>query len=159
MSDLTHYEKTVAERIRLVAEYDPPDMAGVASLLDLPLNDAADFVTTYAAAIDATAQRMAIKGNLLEPKARKLAQKLLDRMLMDVDSLDPLEAADLIKHPLRIIENADRVRIAQKADPYANLPVFNFIIHRGGISAELVETAHVVDVTAKHVNGKEGADE
>ena len=29
MSDLTHYEKTVAERIRLVAEYDPPDMAGV----------------------------------------------------------------------------------------------------------------------------------
>lgn len=99
MSDLTHYEKTVAERIRLVAEYDPPDMAGVASLLGLPLNDAADFVTTYAAAIDATAQRMAIKGNLLEPKARKLAQKLLDRMLMDVDSLDPLEAADLIKHP------------------------------------------------------------
>lgn len=159
MSDLTHYEKTVAERIRLVAEYDPPDMAGVASLLDLTLDDAADFVTTHAAAIDATAQRMAIKGNLLEPKARKLAQKLLDRMLMDVDSLDPLEAADLIKHPLRIIENADRVRLAQKADANANLPVFNFIIHRGGISAELVETAQVVDVTAKHLNGKEGADE
>jgi len=159
MSDLTHYEKTVAERIRLVAEYDPPDMAGVASLLDLTLDDAADFVATHAAAIDATAQRMAIKGHLLEPKSRKLAQKLLDRMLADVDSLDPLEAADLIKHPLRIIENADRVRLAQKADPYANLPVFNFIIHRGGITAELVEPANVVDVPAKHLNGKEGADE
>ena len=159
MSDLTHYEKAVAERIRLVAEYDPPDMAGVASLLDLTLDDAADFVATHATAIDATAQRMAIKGNLLEPKARKLAQKLLDRMLADVDSLDPLEAADLIKHPLRIIENADRVRLAQKADPYANLPVFNFIIHRGGISAELVEADNVVEVPAKHLNGKGGADE
>jgi hypothetical protein len=158
MSDLTHYKKAVAERIRLVAEYDPPDMAGVASLLDLTLRDAADFVAAHAAAIDATAQRMAIKGNLLEPKARKLAQKLLDRMLTDVDSLDPLEAADLIKHPLRIIENADRVRQAQKADPYANLPVFNFIIHRDGISAELAEPANVVDVPTKHVNGKEGAD-
>ncbi len=159
MSDLTHYKKTLAERIRLVAEYDPPDMSGVASLLDMTLSDAAEFVAAHAAVIDATAERMAIKGLLLEPKARKLAQKLLDRMLMDVDSLDPLEAADLIKHPLRIIENADRVRLAQKADANANLPVFNFIIHRGGISAELVEPANVVDVPAKHLNGKEGADE
>ena len=158
MSDLTHYSKAVAERIRLVAEYDPPNMSGVASLLDLTLADAADFVATHAAAIDATAERMAITGTLLEPKARKLAQKLLDRMLSDVDSLDPLEAADLIKHPLRIIENADRVRLAQKADANANLPVFNFIIHRGGITAELLEPANVVDVPTKHVNGKEGAD-
>ena len=159
MSDLTHYEKTVAERIRLVAEYDPADMAGVAGLLELTQADAADFVAAHAEAIDATAERMALKGELLVPKARKLAQKLLDRIVVDVDSLDPLEAADLIKHPLRIIENADRVRLAQKADPYANLPVFNFIIHRGGISAELVEPGNVVDVPAKHVNGKEGADE
>jgi len=158
MSDLTHYSKAIAERIRLVAEYDPPNMSGVASLLDLTLADAADFVATHAAAIDATAERMAITGTLLEPKARKLAHKLLDRMLSDVDSLDPLEAADLIKHPLRIIENADRVRLAQKADANANLPVFNFIIHRGGITAELVEPANVVDVPTKHVNGKEGAD-
>ena len=78
MSDLTHYEKTVAERIRLVAEYDPPDMAGVAGLLELTQADAADFVAAHAEAIDATAERMALKGELLVPKARKLAQKLLD---------------------------------------------------------------------------------
>lgn len=159
MSDLTHYDKLVAERIRLVAECDPPNLAGVAGLLELTQADAADFVAAHAEAIDATAERMALKGELLLPKARKLAQKLLDRMVVDVDSLDALEAADLIKHPLRIIENADRVRLAQKADPNANLPVFNFIFSNGGIRAELVDPASVVDVPAEHLNGKGGADE
>lgn len=146
MPDLTTSDRSEADNIRALATHDPEDLQGVAALLGVSDTAAASFVSTHADAIEAEATRMTLKGELLEPKARKLAQKLMDRMLVDVDSLDPLEAADLIKHPLRIIENADRVRMAKKADLNDGLPVFNFVFHTGGFTAELVE---VVDAPAK----------
>lgn len=146
-----------AELIQLLAEHDPPDLIGAAALLELPEAEASVFVNANAQAIEAAARRLALTGGALETKARQLALKLIDRMAVDVDSLDAMDAADLIKHPLRIIENGDRVRMAKKADPNAGLPVFNITFVNGSMTAELVKPADVVDVDAK-VTERQGGD-
>lgn len=147
-------DKGTQDKIKLLATHDPGSLSAVAALLDCPEPKAQAFLVEHGGAIDKVALRMALTGDMLEPKARRLAEKLLDRMMVDVDSLDPLEAADLIKHPLRILENADRVR-ARSPDDMDKLPVFNFVFHAatGPVSATLVPPADVVDVTARQIEG------
>lgn len=157
MPDLIPIDTKTAAQVRTIAEYDPQTLAEAAALLCMGEDDAARFLMDHAEAIEAETCRLALRGDLVEPKARRLAHKLLDRMAADVDSLDPLEAADLIKHPLRIIENADRVRLASK-DPNANLAVFHFTFHAptGEMKATITpaKDPDVLDVEAKEVNGK-----
>jgi len=155
--NLTPANPETAQGISAIAKYEPDNLAQAAALLRMGEDDAARFLMDHAEAIEAETCQLALRGDLLEPKARRLAHKLLDRMAADVDSLDALDAADLIKHPLRIIENADRVRLASK-DPNANLAVFNFTFHAptGEITATITpaKDPDVLDVEAKEVNGK-----
>lgn len=153
--------KGVPGDVYTLAVFNPDALEDAAALLGKDEAATALFLALNAEAIDAERRRLEATSDkaLLEFEAQQLALKLLRRMGEDVDNLDALEAADLIKHALRIIENADRVRLAEKADPNANLPVFNIVFHRptGAITSELIKPADVLDVQGRTVQG--GANE
>ena len=141
--------------IRDLALYDPADGAqalrAARAMGRMTEAKALEFLATHAEEIDAEALRLELTGDALEAKARAFALKVLDRMNAEVDSIDLMDAADLLRHALRVLENADRVRIATKQSD--KLPVFNFTIGYGSISLEPVD---VVDVVATEKGGRDG---
>lgn len=113
-------------------------------------------------AADAEAARInaEVSGKDIEIQARDAQRKLVSRISDQAEAVDAFEAAELLKPINRILENADRVRLAEREkDEYANLPTFqfNFI---NGIHATLVteprvlETIEVTPVT--YENGTRG---
>jgi hypothetical protein len=85
--------------------------------------------------------------------------RALDKAIATIEAeldkgVDGFEAADLAKPLIRILENSERVRLAEREqDANANLPVFNFIFSSTGMTAERVyPAAVVVDVAEKPVN-------
>ncbi len=80
-----------------------------------------------------------VEGKTMHPLAQRIALKLLKRIDAQADGVDAFEAVELMKPINRILENADRVRLAEKEkDANAGLPVFNFVFNNGGIQATRV---------------------
>ncbi|MGJ7508644.1 hypothetical protein [Variovorax sp. GT1P44] len=120
-------------------------LAEVEAVLDLP---------EMAARLDAAEARAHADGLLVVPLARRVAVKLLQRIDAQADTVDAFEAAELMRPINRILENAERVRLAERTGD-ENLPVFNFIFGAAGsIHAELVSApveanaSDVLDVKA-----------
>jgi len=106
-----------------------------------------------AAQLEAARIKAEHEGKTTVPLAQKIALKLLRRIDAEADSVDAAGAAELMRPINRILENHDRVRLAEK-NSYADLPTINFTIGPGHAittsvarpapAAELVE-----DVTPK----------
>ena len=101
-------------------------------------------------------------GKDITPLAQRIARKLLYRIDAQADDVDAFEAVELMKPINRILENAERVRLAEREkDEYANLPTFqfNFI---NGIQATLVprpvpvETIEVDAISVTYNNDTRG---
>lgn len=116
------------DRIELLALIDPEDTQAASAALRLPEHEALAFIEMHDAEITAARIRLEQTGGTLELLARRFAVNVLTRFNTDLDTLDTMEAADLLKHALRIIENADRVKQAT-IDPFAHLPMTNIVIH------------------------------
>lgn len=152
----------VPDDVRTLALFAPEDVQDAAALLSMGEDEAVGFMAQNYAAIDMERRRLEITSDmsLLHGEAQKLALKLLRHMGRDIDSLDTTEAADLLKGPMRILENADRVRLAEREDNNVGLPVFNFTFFpaapRGASThAEVIKPAAdgVLDVEARDVPG------
>jgi hypothetical protein len=106
-----------------------------------------------AAQLEAARIKAEHEGKATVPLAQKIALKLLRRIDAEADTVDAAGAAELMRPVNRILENHDRVRLAEK-DHYANLPVIHFtigpahaittVVARAGTATELVQ-----DVTPK----------
>lgn len=128
------------------------DLATVERLLDRP---------DVAARLEAARIKADHEGKTLVPLVRATALKLARRVYAEADTVDAAGAAELLRPMVRILENADRVRLHDKGQ-YANLPVIHFTIGAGHAitttvarqapAAELVE-----DVTPKEVPSAEPA--
>jgi hypothetical protein len=78
-------------------------------------------------------------GDTVIPLAKRIALKLLNRIYAEADEVDAFGAADLMKPINRILENAERVRLAEREkDDNSTLPIFNFIFSSGRMLAERV---------------------
>lgn len=96
--------------------------------------------------------KLEAKGDLRPVRVGRVLDKAIATIEAELDKgVDGFEAADLAKPLIRILENSERVRLAEREhDAYANLPIFNFIFSSTGMTAERVRpTAIVVDVAAK----------
>ena len=99
--------------------------------------------------------KLEAKGELRPVRVGRVLDKAIATIEAELDKgVNGFEAADLAKPLIRILENSERVRLAEREhDAYANLPIFNFIFSSTGMTAEQVRpTAIVVDVTAKPVD-------
>lgn len=140
------------ERIELLALIDPDEPAGAAAVLNENEAEAVAYINKHDAAISAARLRLQQVGGTLEIQARRFAVRVLERFNADLDQLDTMEAADLLKHALRIIENEDRKELA-KRDPFADLPVTNIrinLIHATKPATKAVQV-DTVDVQAVEV--------
>lgn len=117
-------------------EYD------IAALAGLDITIVRKVMEHYPDVLDATLRKFEMEGKAAEVIARKAQAELVRRIADVASSADPLEAIDLIKPITRILENADRVRLAEReTDKYANLPVIHFTIGAGGAITTTVEAA------------------
>ena len=87
-----------------------------------------------------------VEGSALEPLAHYTALRLVQRIAAQADTVDAFEAAELIRPIIRVLENADRVRLAERnKDPNAGLAVFNITFEGASMQATMVKEAqHVV---------------
>jgi len=94
--------------------------------------------------------KLEAKGELRPVRVGRVLDKAIATIEAELDKgVDGFEAADLAKPLIRILENSERVRLAEREqDANANLPIFNFIFSSSGITAEQVQPV-VIDVAAK----------
>jgi len=136
------------ERIELMALANPDELAAAAALLDMSETEALAFIEQHDAAISAERLRMQQVGGTLEIQARRFAVRALERFNADLDQLDTMEVADLLKHALRIIENEDRIKQnALARGAHSDYPVLHF-----HISSSTSKPAATVDVEAVEVH-------
>ena len=129
-----------AEQLAAIAGVDVETVQGF-------LNDPASVK-----ALVAHRTKLEAKGELRPVRVSRVLDKAIATIEAELDKgVDGFEAADLAKPLIRILENSERVRLAEREhDAYANLPIFNFIFSSAGMTAERVRpTAIVVDVAAK----------
>lgn len=141
--------KKVTDKYPIVANL-AGDEHDLAALTDLDISLVRQVVQQYPEVLDAALRKFESEGKAAEVIARK-AQAELVRRIADVSSTaNPLEAIDYLKPITRILENADRVRLAEReTDKYANLPVIHFTIGTGGAITTTVEQVEpVVDVVS-----------
>ncbi len=113
------------------------------------------------AELAATKVRAESDGSLLEIKAMMAADKGLDRILAQIDSVDAFDATEFMKMPMRILEIAERRRATERED-VAKLPIFNITIDLSSsspsIAYEVVNPRRdVQDVDAKLIDDGEGS--
>ena len=108
------------------------------------------------AALVAHRQHLEAQGDLRPTRTARVLDKAVARIEAQLDGgVDGFEAADLAKPLIRILENFERVRLAEREQgANANLPIFHFTFgSTSGFSARQVQPAAVVvDVAAKAVN-------
>lgn len=150
---LRPFDKITDDRIHALTRAAPDTLQGVAAVLDLPESEATDFLTEHAEELDRKVLKLSLLGDLLEPKARRLAEKLIDRMAAEFDGLDLLEAVDFMKHVLRVIELSDRAR--QRETETKVLPVFNFVFQRPDPPGVRVVEPVVIEAQTREVAGGE----
>lgn len=140
--------------IRTLAHSDASDpLAAVLALVDLPSEaDAHAWLKTHGPAIDREAERARLTGEILEARARSYALKVLDRMHAEFDNLDLDEAAEYLKHALRVVEAADRLRMHEK-DGRANYPVLHITMVGGVFEGYTTPARETIDVSARDVEG------
>lgn len=128
MTDLTKLTPTTHDGIVLLAQYDPQNLSDAAALIQKTEAETLQFIEQYDAEIATHQRRLNLTGGTLENSARRFAVKVMERFHADINDLDTIEAANLLKVALRVIENADRVELAKKA-PHADLPMANIVIN------------------------------
>jgi hypothetical protein len=149
----TEIPKVLKEVYAHHSEYvDTPEQLAAIAGID------ADAVQRFLADPSSAAELVAYKtrleamGELRATRTARVLEKAVARIEAQLDGgVDGFEAADLAKPLIRILENSERVRLAERVqDANANLPVFNFIFTSPGMTAQQVyPTAGVVDVAAK----------
>lgn len=108
-----------------------------------------------------------VSGDLLEAEARALELRILRRASAELDSLDLMEAAPLLRYTGRVLERAERVRAAER-DKGSKLPVLHITIFgsepgsppildtsAGVIDAETVEVKPVADAEPPRLTASE----
>lgn len=137
---------------------DPQSDIEMAAALEMTVEDANAFVSQHLTEITAEAIRYQLSGKSNAPKAYRIIGKLLDRIEAVAGEVDAFEAADLLKHVMRIIEADDRKKLAEK-DKRDNLPIFHININKNthAITAKLIEPPadDVVDVESRETGGGE----
>lgn len=123
------------------------DLLTIERLLDQP---------GVAAQLDAARIKAEHEGKTAVPLAQKIALKLLRRIEAEADSVDAAGAAELMRPINRILENHDRVRLAEK-DHYANLPVIHFTIGPGHATTMTVLRADAAPELVEDVTPKQPA--
>jgi hypothetical protein len=150
----THDPKS---QINKLVEADAKTMDEAAAVMGISVSEAEDFLVEHAPAIEAEATRSKLSGRLTVPMAHRIVIKLLEKIESAANGdIDAFEASDLLKQPLRILENHDRNRLADR-DKKDSLPVFHFHINRGGgfslTPVERTPAPEVVDVTPRELGG------
>ena len=111
------------------------NIAGVSTeKMQWALDEQLDSLEKYRAKLNAS-------GALRPDRANRALDQVVTTIQVQLDKgVDGFEAAELSKPLIRILENYDRVRLAeQEKNPNAGLPVFNIIFNRaGGITVEQV---------------------
>lgn len=143
MTDLARLNASTRDDINLLALLDPKSLAEAAAVIHKSEGETLQFIEQHDSEITAQQRRLNLAGGTLENSARRFAVKVMERFHADVDDLDTMEAANLLKVALRVIENADRIEVAKKS-PHADLPIANIVINipeapRATIDAEVVE--------------------
>lgn len=129
----------------------PAQLAAIASL-DVETVQACLADPISSAALVAHRVKLDAQGDLRPIRVGRALDKAVARIEAQLDGgVDGFEAADLAKPLIRILENADRVRLAEREQgANANLPTFNIIFSCSGVTAaQVYPTALVVDVAAK----------
>lgn len=121
------------------------NIAGVSTeRMQLALDEQLDSLENYRAKLHAS-------GALRPDRANRALDQVVATIQIQLDKgVDGFEAAELSKPLIRILENYDRVRLAEREkDPHAGLPVFNIIFHRaGGMTMEpTAPETRVLDVS------------
>lgn len=132
----------------------PAQLAAIADL-DVPTVEAILADPASAAILVAHRQKLEAEGDLRPTRTARVLDKAVARIAAQLDSgVDGFEAADLAKPLIRILENSERVRLAERVqDSNANLPIFHFHFTSTGFTAEqLPPTPVVIDIAAKPVN-------
>jgi hypothetical protein len=113
------------------------------------------------AELAATKVRAESDGSLLEVKAMMAADKGLDRILAQIDTLDAFEVTEVLKMPMRVLEAADRRRASEREE-VTKLPIFNITIDLSSSSPSIAYEViaprrDVQDVDAKLIDDGEGS--
>lgn len=118
------------EQIELLALFNPDDIPKAAALLRVPESEALAFIEKHDPELTAARLRLDQDGGDLEILAKRFAVRVLKRFEHDLDELDTMEAANLLKHALRIIENADRKELAKKEKDDLGVVHFQFVFKK-----------------------------
>lgn len=147
--------KTLGQ-IQTLAYSDASDpRAAVMALVGLENPEDADaWLEKYGPAIDREAERARLTYEILDPRARSYALKVFDRLLAEFDSLDLDEATEHLKHALRVMEAADRLRMHEK-DARANYPVLHITMVGGVFEGYTTPASETIDVPVRDVGGGE----
>lgn len=140
------------DKAKLLALLTPDSIEATAAVLEVSPAEALEFVEQHDAEISAEHQRLELTGGALSVMARRYAVRAIQRFNDDFDQLDTMEVADLLKHALRIIENDDRVKLAEK-DPTAHLPVAHIVINIMGADAMPATAPRTIDAETVEVLG------
>ena len=143
--------KTDKDRIKLLALVDPQGIEQVAAALEMTIRGAEAFLDQYPSEIMAESTRVRLSGRGIVAQAHRLVHKMLKRIEDELGDMDVAEIGNAIKHPIRILENHERVRLAEK-DKSDNLPIFHIHIGRGPDVVPLTP-GDVVDVTPRLTGG------
>ncbi|HPW27996.1 MAG TPA: hypothetical protein PLL01_01270 [Rhodoferax sp.] len=139
------------------------DLQGMADLAELSIEEVHAEIKRPGALAELSAAkvRAGANGSLLEVKAMMAADKGLDRILAQIDTLDAFEVTEVLKMPMRVLEAADRRRAAERED-VDKLPTFNITIDLSStapsIAYEVIAPRRdVQDVDAKLIDDGEGS--
>lgn len=150
MNELADSPPDPRPRIKKLALNDVQNLEQAAAVLETNLVDAEAFLTMHASAIKAEATRALLAGHGSLATAHRLVHMMLARIEAELPDMDVAEISNAIKHPIRVIENAEKTRLAEK-DKYDNLPIFHIHIGRGPDIVPLAPS-DVIDVTPR-LNG------
>lgn len=135
---------------------DTPEQ--LAAIAGMPLETVQSALSDPAKVSELVAYRTAqeAKGALRPVRVRRALDMAIATIAAELSKgVDGFEAAELAKPLIRILENSERVRLAEK-DEGANskLATFNFIFTNGGVTAhQVLPPIEVVDVATTEVVG------
>ncbi len=124
------------------------DELEVAALAGVSLDTVNAVIEQHADLLQLAQLKFGASPEATEVLARKTQASLVRRIADVAAQANPLEAIEYLKPINKIIENADRVRMAEReVDKYANLPVIHITIGAGmAMTTTVIDTPAVVQL-------------
>jgi hypothetical protein len=133
---------------------DTPEQLAVIAGVELETVQSVLSDPASVSALVAHRKKLEINGALLPGRARRALDMAVDAIKAELSKgVDGFEAAELAKPLIRILENSERVRLAERDDgANAKLATFNFIFTNGGVTAhQVLPPIEVIDVATTDV--------